>query len=630
MVKHFLFACLTLILFISVTYGAYAENKIIRNKTIRSATITAGNRLTVLKGGKTYNTNILDGGIEDVFYGGISRNATIHKGGKLWLAGGNAYNATVENGGLMEVREYQGKSSYADNIKVMNGSRLNVYNDSFAEKITIHSGGMVRVYYTKALISDITIKRGGLLHVWKHGTAQNVYVEPGGVLELREESPVLKGNITVAGQLKVSFDHTPNVSQAKIIVDLTKRNINDDYAIVNLDFMKNANISVKISADQKCGLYKLATAGKKWQKSWNIKINQAELQLYPGKTIKVTNKYYTLVKDFDDFKLSISSTKEVSYSWQRTIPEDSGYDSGKLELIADFIKNNTGTTGLLVAVNGKILYAYGDIKKISYIASCRKSVLSMLYGKYVANGTIDLKATLKELKIDDRYKLLPIEKRATVFDLITSRSGIYHPASNEGSSGKVKTMKRGSVTPGTTFIYNNWDFNAAGTIFENLTQKSIYIAAQEDIFTQIGMEDFQLSKHHRSGNKNLSVHMAYHFHLSTRDMARLGELMRCKGKWKGKQIIPEKWVTFSTTPVTEFDSGERSGYSIMWWNLRDFKYPEEFKDAYTASGMYGQYITVLPALNMVIAHKSAKNGSKPTSRADYRKIIHMVIAAKQN
>ena len=311
--------------------------------------------------------------------------------------------------------------------------------------------------------------------------------------------------------------------------------------------------------------------------------------------------------------------------WQRAVPEELGYDSKKLEQTGAFIRDNTGTTGLLVAVKGKILYSYGDIKEVSYIASCRKSILSMLYGKYVENGTIDLKATLETLKIDDVGKLLDIEKQATVFDLITSRSGVYHPAANAG--GRIKNMKRGSVKPGTLFKYNNWDFNAAGTVFEQLTGKSIFDAAQKDIFEPIGLEDFQRSRHALSGNKRASKHLAYHFHLSTRDMARLGELMRCKGRWNGKEIIPEKWVTFSTTPVTKFKSGWRSGYSVMWWNLRSGKHPEEFAGAYTAIGRYGQFITILPALDMVIAHKSAGNSKKPTSQKDYLKILDLIIEA---
>ena len=55
-------------------------------KTIRNATITAGNRLTVFASGKTFNTKIMDGGIEDVFVGAVSRDAKVFKGGRLWLA----------------------------------------------------------------------------------------------------------------------------------------------------------------------------------------------------------------------------------------------------------------------------------------------------------------------------------------------------------------------------------------------------------------------------------------------------------------------------------------------------------------------------------------------------------------
>ena len=328
--------------------------------------------------------------------------------------------------------------------------------------------------------------------------------------------------------------------------------------------------------------------------------------------------------------INMLSAGNAGKSWERTTPENAGYDSQKLAVIGDFISKHTGTTGLAVIVNGKMIYSYGNIKEVSYIASCRKSVLSMLYGKYVTDGTIKLDDTLEKLQIDDRGKLLPIEKTATVFDLITARSGIYHPAANAGSSAAIKKFKRGSVTPGTVFAYNNWDFNAAGTVFEKQTGKTIYKAAQEDIFQHINMEDFDLSRHRLTGNKDVSIHLAYHFYLSTRDMARLGELMRCRGKWGGKTVIPEKWVAFSTAPVTEFKTGSRSGYAVMWWILRDEKYPEMFRGAYTASGKYGQYITILPALNMVIAHKSAKNKKSPTKEKDYRKIIHLIIEAKKN
>jgi len=41
------------------------------------------------------------------------------------------------------------------------------------------------------------------------------------------------------------------------------------------------------------------------------------------------------------------------------------------------------TTGLMVVKGGKVFYKYGDVSEVSYLPSARKSVLSMLYGRYV-------------------------------------------------------------------------------------------------------------------------------------------------------------------------------------------------------------------------------------------------------
>ena len=66
------------------------------------------------------------------------------------------------------------------------------------------------------------------------------------------------------------------------------------------------------------------------------------------------------------------------------------YNKDQLEELTNYIQDNLITTGLVVLEDGKVVYEYGDLKKVSYIASCRKSVLSMLYGKHIENGKIDL------------------------------------------------------------------------------------------------------------------------------------------------------------------------------------------------------------------------------------------------
>ena len=89
-------------------------------------------------------------------------------------------------------------------------------------------------------------------------------------------------------------------------------------------------------------------------------------------------------------------------------------------------------------------------------------------------------------------------------------------------------------------------------------------------------------------------------------MARLGYLMLRKGKWAcDEQIISEKWVEKSTSVIStrEETGNEYFGYGYMWWVLDDEEEPEALQGTYSASGAGGQFIMVVPGLDMVIAVK---------------------------
>lgn len=320
-------------------------------------------------------------------------------------------------------------------------------------------------------------------------------------------------------------------------------------------------------------------------------------------------------------------------TWVKVSPEKHGYDSKKLKEARKYIIDSLQTTGLSVVVGGEVIYQFGNNERISYIASCRKSVLAMMYGKYVENGTINLKATVGKLGLDDIEGLLPSEKEATVYDLITARSGVYHSASNGGDDADSRPA-RGSKKHGKYFLYNNWDFNVAGEIFEMLTKKNIYEAFKEDIADRVGMEDFELANQRKGGNLKISRYPAYHFYMSTRDMARIGYLMLRNGKWKDDQVISQKWVkdmVSVVTPLKEMNPVSRRDifeYGYMWWL---FQVPEcpVLEGAYTARGAMGQYITVIPELDMVIAHKTDAVYERRTSWVQYYKLVKMIIEAKE-
>ncbi|GHT15217.1 amide hydrolase [Bacteroidia bacterium] len=309
--------------------------------------------------------------------------------------------------------------------------------------------------------------------------------------------------------------------------------------------------------------------------------------------------------------------------WSVASPIKYGYKADTRDTLDAFLNVSAhAVTGLVVIVGGEMIYSWGAIDKTDispsgtggYLASARKSILSMIYGKYVDNGTIDLTKTIGELIDtgmipDDVGGLLPIEKKATVFDCITARSGVYHLASNTGDDRAI-APPRGSQEPGTYFLYNNWDFNVSGNIFEAFTGKNIYDALGTDIAVPIGMEDWDRSRQSKGGTAAISVYQAYHFYLSARDIARLGYLMLRGGNWNGTQVIPADWCAQSTaayTPVSEMipisARTQSWGYGYMWWVWDGPANRDAFKGAYSAKGAGGQYITVLPALDMVVAQK---------------------------
>lgn len=279
--------------------------------------------------------------------------------------------------------------------------------------------------------------------------------------------------------------------------------------------------------------------------------------------------------------------------------------------LPDILKRGQ-TSSMRVLRRGQIVFDYGDPGEVSYLASARKSLVAMLYGPAVARGAIRLDRTLAQIGIDDLGGLLPVERGATVRDLLMARSGVYHPAANGGDASAL-APPRGSVRPGERFLYNNWDFNALGAIYEAETGRNLYRAFGEDIAAPIGLQDWRADLQQMRNDTGKSKYPAHHFGLSTRDMARLGQLMLDGGRWRGRQVIAEGWVRRSTALHTSAARVAREspfmpqlGYGYLWWVFDPATgIDRDLRGAYTASGAYGQFITVVPRLGLVIAHKTA-------------------------
>jgi CubicO group peptidase (beta-lactamase class C family) len=288
-------------------------------------------------------------------------------------------------------------------------------------------------------------------------------------------------------------------------------------------------------------------------------------------------------------------------SWlQYATPEEAGYSSRLLQAAKDYY-HMIDSAALLVIHDGAVLVSWGNVSKKYMCHSMRKSLLSSLYGIYVNEGFIDMDKTMAELNIDDDPPLWEEEKEAKVRDLIKARSGIYHEAAYESAAMKAERPPRGSHPPGTFWYYNNWDFNTLGTIFEHETGLGIFDAFEEHIAEPLDMQDFIKEEDTEYVfEPQYSIHPAYPFTMTARDLARFGYLYLRNGRWNGTQIVPEAWVEESTFPYSEGVPGV-GGYGYMWWV--DTNPYFNGLDIYFASGYRGHSIYVIPGADLVIVHR---------------------------
>src|SRR5438067_4872782 len=294
-------------------------------------------------------------------------------------------------------------------------------------------------------------------------------------------------------------------------------------------------------------------------------------------------------------------------SWQRVESlKSAGWSEEQLDLARRYAES-VNSSAVMVIQGGKIIAEWGKVDQKINSYSMRKSLISALFGIYTAEGAIDINQTLEQIGIDDSPDhLTKQERQARVVDLLRARSGIYHPVDFETDYIKKTRPARGSHAPGTFSYYNNWDFNALGSIFEKRTGLKIGDAFYERIAKPIGMQDFQPSDVYYLGGP-VSVHSAYQFEISARDLARFGLLYLSHGRWGDKQIIPESWVEKSShaNEMVKFGDMAMGGYEYLWWveyggiHIAESTLP----GMYSAQGAGGHFLLIVPSLDLVIVHR---------------------------
>ena len=93
------------------------------------------------------------------------------------------------------------------------------------------------------------------------------------------------------------------------------------------------------------------------------------------------------------------------------------------------------------------------------------------------------------------------------------------------------------------------------------------------------------------------------------DLARIGEMIRLGGMWRGKRILPVGSVEdiVHGGDVAAFEKSEQ-GKTLKGWSYRDMWWISNNKNrAFMARGVHGQAIYIDPTAQMVIVRLASSN-----------------------
>ena len=250
--------------------------------------------------------------------------------------------------------------------------------------------------------------------------------------------------------------------------------------------------------------------------------------------------------------------------------------------------------------NGQVLNQKHDLR------SATKSIRSILLGIAIDKGFIDsvndpiskyLKSPIPNKNLDKR------KEKITIKHLLTMSSGLDcndWDKKSKGQEDKVYkkkdwlqyTLNLPMVNePGTVSNYCSMGAVLIAEIISQASGMTIDKFAEQYLFNPL--EITNISWGHTSNKK--VIPSAKRLYMTSRDMAKIGQLILNNGKWKGKQIISEIWVTESTTMKTKIAGND---YAYLWWNI-PFKRNEKLIVSKTASGNGGQFIIIIPEMDMV-------------------------------
>ena len=254
---------------------------------------------------------------------------------------------------------------------------------------------------------------------------------------------------------------------------------------------------------------------------------------------------------------------------------------------------------------------YGkELKHVMYSVS--KSFTSLGVGLAIAENKLNLTdkvVTFFPQSIPDT--LSAYMREMTVQDLLKMSAGMNtDPLFNvRGSTDWPKVFLSAKVEnkPGSVFKYNNMASFMLSAIVQKATGVKLVEFLKPRLFEPLGIKNFTWDE-----SPEGYTFGAIGLKIQSEDMAKVGQMLLQKGKWNGKQIVPQSWVEEATSMQIMSNAPENKtpkelndweqGYGYQFWRCRN--------NGYRADGLGGQFIIVLPEKDAVVVLTSAATNTQ--------------------
>jgi CubicO group peptidase (beta-lactamase class C family) len=308
---------------------------------------------------------------------------------------------------------------------------------------------------------------------------------------------------------------------------------------------------------------------------------------------------------------------------QSTAFADALKAAGELPRLHSLLASRRGEVVLERYFNGARAARAANIKSVS------KSIISALIGVAIDRNLLPGPQTPIRTYFPELTKDRDGRKQGiTIEDLLTMRSGLESTSNrNYGAWVQSRNWVQYALAqplfamPGTEMEYSTGNTHLLSAILTKATKTSTWQFAQDALARPLG---FTLARWPQDpqgiyfgGNDML---------LTPRQMLAFGELYLRRGRVKGPdpfadmhQVVSERWIEQSLVPrgVSPI-SGQEYGYG--WW-IRELAGHQ----AYFAWGFGGQYIILVPDLDLVVVTTSASTVAE--DRREHRRALFDLVEA---